>query len=98
MQSDALGRGVYYAILDSGDCFIVEDKTKRGLAVRQRSLDEKLGVEAEKGVIHDMDGIGHAVAIRWFFPKADHTIRDATIHAENLEARYTKLRELTCPD
>ena len=30
---------------------------------------KKLNVEAEKGMIHDMDGIGHWVPIRWFFPK-----------------------------
>jgi len=50
----------------------MEDKTKRGLTVKERSLDDKLKVESEKGMIHDMDGIGHWVPIRWFFPKNEY--------------------------
>ena len=47
----------------------MEDKTKRGLTVKETSIDEKLNVKADKGMIHDMDGIGHWVPIRWYFPK-----------------------------
>jgi len=49
----------------------MEDKTKGGLTVQERSIDEKYNVEAEKGMIYDMDGIGHKVGIRWFFPKKE---------------------------
>ena len=76
----------------------MEDSTKRGLTVQKRSLDENIHVEVEKGVIYDMDGIGHFVPIRWFFPKTDHTIQDIMTHANEMEEKYTKLRELTCPD
>jgi len=76
----------------------MEDKTKRGLTVKERSVDEKLNVEAEKGMIHDMDGIGHWVPIRWYFPKSDYTLEKVLVFAEDMEKRYTKLRELTCPD
>lgn len=77
---------------------LLEDKTKRGLSVIERSLDEKMGVEAEKGVIHDMDGIGHRVGIRWYFPKSQFTFDDVLKKAEEIEERYRKIREMTCPD
>ncbi len=76
----------------------MEDKTKRGLTVKERSLDEKLKVEAEKGMIHDMDGIGHLVPIRWFFPKSEFDLDKILVHAEAMENKYKELRELTCPD
>ena len=76
----------------------MEDKTKRGLTVKERSLDEKLNVEAEKGMIHDMDGIGHWVPIRWFFPKSQFNLDQVLVHAEAMDKRYIELRELTCPD
>jgi len=76
----------------------MEDKTKRGLTVKERSLDEKLNVEAEKGMIHDMDGIGHWVPIRWFFPKSQFNLDQVLVHAEAMDNRYIELRELTCPD
>ena len=76
----------------------MEDKTKRGLTVKERSIDEKLNVEAEKGMIHDMDGIGHSVPIRWYFPKTVYDLEKVLLHAEVMEKKYTELRELTCPD
>ena len=76
----------------------MEDKTKRGLTVKETSVDEKLNVIADKGMIHDMDGIGHWVPIRWYFPKNDYDLSQVEIHAEKMEKKYTKLRELTCPD
>ncbi len=76
----------------------MEDKTKRGLTVKERSHDEKLKVEAEKGMIHDMDGIGHWVPIRWFFPKNEYDLDEVLFHAEAMEKKYTELRELTCPE
>ncbi len=76
----------------------MEDKTKRGLAVKETSIDEKLGVRADKGMIHDMDGIGHWVPIRWYFSKDSFGLKQVLIHAEAMEKKYAELRELTCPD
>jgi len=91
-------KGTFYFIKDSDTHLIVEDKTKRGLTVRERSLDEKTNVEADKGMIHDLDGIGHWVPIRWFFPKSDYTLENVLEHAEEMEKKYKELRELTCPE
>ena len=93
-----LKKGIFYIIKESKDDLIMEDRTKRGLTVKERSVDEKLKVDAEKGMIHDMDGIGHWVPIRWFFPKNQYDIDKVVIHAEAMEKKYKDLRELTCPD
>ena len=93
-----LKKGSFYFIKESETDLIMEDKTKRGLTVKERSIDEKLNVEAEKGMIHDMDGIGHWVPIRWFFPKKEFDLNKVLIHAEAMEKKYKDLRELTCPD
>jgi hypothetical protein len=93
-----LKKGSFYFIKESGTDFIMEDKTKRGLTVKERSIDEKLNVEAEKGMIHDMDGIGHWVPIRWYFPKNEYNFDKVLFHAETMEKKYRELRELTCPD
>ena len=76
----------------------MEDKTKRGLSIKETSVDDKLQVKADKGMIHDMDGIGHWVPIRWYFPKNNFTLETVLEYAEDMEKRYTELRELTCPD
>lgn len=76
----------------------MEDKTKRGLTVQEHSLDENYEVEVEKGVIYDMDGIGHKVAIRWYFPKKDFDLKKVIEFAESMETRYKKFRDETCPD
>ena len=91
-------KGIFYFIKDGDTHLIVEDKTKRGLTVRERSLDEKTNVEADKGMIHDLDGIGHWVPIRWFFPKSDYTLENVLEHAEEMEKKYKEMRELTCPE
>jgi hypothetical protein len=93
-----LKKGSFYFIKDGENYLIMEDKTKRGLTVKERSIDEKLNVEAEKGMIHDMDGIGHWVPIRWFFPKKQYDLGQVLQHAEAMEKKYNELRELTCPD
>ena len=91
-------KGTFYFIKDGDTHLIVEDKTKRGLTVRERSLDEKTNVEADKGMIHDLDGIGHWVPIRWFFPKLNYTLENVLEHAEEMEKKYKEMRELTCPE
>lgn len=93
-----LQKGSFYFLKDGGAEIIMEDKTKRGLAVKETSVDEKINVKADKGMIHDMDGIGHWVPIRWYFPKESYELSQVLAHAEAMEKRYVKLRELTCPD
>ena len=94
-----LERGAFFRILDGGDSYVLADMTKRGLEVRSRSADEAMmGVEADKGIIHDMDGIGHEVPIRWFFPKGRYGLGDVVEPARRLEEKYARLREATCPD
>ena len=94
-----LESGSFFRILDGGDSYVLADMTKRGLEPRSRSADATmLGAEADMGIIHDMDGIGHEVPIRWFFPKGRHGLEDVLAQARGLEEKYTKLRDLTCPD
>ncbi|MGQ0772570.1 MAG: hypothetical protein ACT4NT_07360 [Nitrososphaerota archaeon] len=93
-----LKKGSFYLIKDAKDDLIMEDRTKRGLTVREHTLDENLQVPADKGMIHDMDGIGHWVPIRWYFPKNNYDLTQVLVHAEKMEKKYTELRELTCPD
>jgi hypothetical protein len=95
-----LKRGQFYFIYDCNDdaTIILEDKTKRGLDVRERSIDEKYGVEAEKGMIYDMDGAGHTVSIRWYFPRANYQLQYVIKIAEEIDANYKAIREITCPD
>ena len=93
-----LKKGSFYFIKEDNTDIILEDKTKRGLEIKETSVDEKLNVKADKGMIHDMDGIGHWVPIRWYFSKESFELSQVVIHAEAMEEKYTKLRELTCPD
>ena len=93
-----LKKGSFYFIKEDNTDIILEDKTKRGLEIKETSVDEKLNVKADKGMIHDMDGIGHWVPIRWYFSKESFELSKVVIHAEAMEEKYTKLRELTCPD
>lgn len=93
-----LKKGSFYFIKDSDTDLILEDKTKRGLTIKETSIDEKLGVTADKGMIHDMDGIGHWVPIRWYFSKTEFDLDQVLEYAEAMEKKYTELRELTCPE
>ncbi|MDC4230833.1 MAG: hypothetical protein M8319_00695 [Nitrosopumilus sp.] len=93
-----LKKGSFYFIKDGNTNLVMEDNTKRGLTVKETSIDEKLNVKADKGMIHDMDGIGHWVPIRWYFPKTSYDLSQVTVHAEAMEKKYIELRELTCPD
>ena len=93
-----LKKGVFYFIKDGESDIILEDKTKRGLTVQDTSIDEKINVMSDKGMIHDMDGIGHWVPIRWYFSKDLYNLSDVSFHADAMEKKYLELRELTCPD
>ena len=92
-----LEKGSFYFIKDVDVDIILEDKTKRGLEIKETSVDENLKVKSDKGMIHDMDGIGHWVPIRWYFSKDSFDLSAVLIHANNMEKKYTELRELTCP-
>jgi hypothetical protein len=93
-----LKKGSFYYIKDGNSDIIMEDKTKRGLTIKETSVDEKLKVKADKGMIHDMDGIGHWVPIRWYFAKSQFDLNQVLEYAEDMDKKYTELRELTCPD
>ena len=93
-----LKKGSFYFIKDNDSEYVLEDKTKRGLAIKETSEDETLHVNSDKGMIHDMDGIGHWVVIRWYFSKVSFDLSKVEEYAEKMEKKYTELRELTCPD
>ena len=98
MEEKLIKKGQFFFIYDSYSTLLLEDKTKRGLTPIEKSLDEKFGVDADKGMIYDMDGIGHKVGIRWYFPKSQFSFDDVLKKAMEMEERYTKIREETCPD
>lgn len=98
MEQKLLKKGEFFFIYDSDSVLLLEDKTKRGLTSVEKSFDEKFGVEADKGMIYDMDGIGHKVGIRWYFPKSQFSFDDVLKKAMDMEERYRKIREETCPD
>ena len=97
-ELSVLKKGIFYVIRDDVTDIIMEDKTKRGLTVQERTTDEKYNVMADKGMIYDMDGIGHKVGIRWYFPKDQFAFEQVLEHAKEMEEKYRKIREETCPD
>ena len=97
-QGNLIKKGHFYFIYDNDLNFVLEDKTKRGLEVRENVFDEKLSVQADKGLIYDLNGIGHKVGIRWYFPKSKYRLDHVIKIGEEMELRYKKIREMTCPD
>jgi hypothetical protein len=97
-QGNLIKKGRFYFIYDNDLNFVLEDKTKRGLEVRENVFDEKLSVQADKGMIYDLNGIGHKVGIRWYFPKSKYRLDHVIKIGEEMELRYKKIREMTCPD
>ncbi|MDQ5868623.1 MAG: hypothetical protein M3530_02720 [Thermoproteota archaeon] len=59
--------GQFYFIYDDPVKFVVEDKTKRGLPVLENSINDNVGLIAEKGRFYDANNRGHVVSIRWHF-------------------------------
>jgi hypothetical protein len=55
-------------------------------------------VEADMGTIHDMNGRGYKVGIRWYFPQLKYGLDQVIKVAEEIELRYKAIREMTCPD
>ena len=97
-QGNLVKKGQFYFIFDSSSHFVLEDKTKRGLEVHERVMDEKYGVEVDRGMIHDTEGIGHKMGIRWYFPKSKFSLDQVVNIAKEIESRYKAIRDLTCPD
>jgi hypothetical protein len=97
-QGNLIKKGRFYFIYDGDLDLVLEDKTKRGLEVREFVFDEKLGVQADRGTIYDLNGIGHKVAIRWYFPKSKYSLEHVVKIGEEIELRYKAIREVTCPD
>ena len=82
-----LEKGSFYFVKDGEFDLILEDKTKRGLTIKETSIDENLKVKSDKGMIHDMDGIGHWVPIRWYFSKNSYDLSAVLIHANAMEKK-----------
>ncbi len=97
-QNTPIKVGQFYSIFDDGHSFVLEDKTKKGLEVIDKSYDDKYSTEADKGMIYDVDGIGHRVGIRWYFTKSKYPIGNILTIADGLDAKYREIREMTCPD
>ena len=97
-QGNLIKKGQFYFIYDHDLELVLEDKTKRGLEVRENVLDEKFGVQSDNGTIYDLDGIGHKVGIRWYFPKKKYKLDHVVRIGEEIESRYRAIREITCPD
>ncbi len=93
-----LKKSEYYFIKENDESFVLEDRTKRGLTIKETSIDEKFNVTADKGMIHDMDGIGHWMPIRWYYSKDSFDLDAVIEHAEDMEKKYIAMRELTCPE
>ena len=52
---------------------------------------KKTGIETIRGMIYDMEGIGHKVAIRWLYPKTRYEINSVVNDAEKIEKKYRKI-------
>jgi hypothetical protein len=98
IEKDLLKGGQFYFIYDgTSQNFIVVDKTKRGLPVVENSIDESVGLLAEKGRFYDGNGRGHVVPIRWYFPKDKYTLEKVCEFADTLDIHYRAIMEETCP-
>jgi hypothetical protein len=91
-------KGKFYFIYENPENWILEDKTKRGLEVREKAQDKERNTWSEKGIIYDMDGIGHKVNIRVLYPKNAFTFEKVEQDAKIMEKKYLELREMTCPE
>lgn len=93
-----INKGISYRIREGDIHYILEDSTKDGLSAVDRVPDGDLqSVETERGIIHDMDGIGRHVPIRRYFPKGSYGIEDVLIRAVEMDRKYAAIRETSCP-
>ena len=98
IETTPLRKGRFYFIFEIPDFYVLTDKTKRGLEVRDHFIDEKTGIESVRGIIYDMEGTGHKVAIKWLYPKSRYDLISVIEDAEKMEQKYREIREMTCPD
>ena len=91
-------KGKFYFIFEDSQFLLLVDKTKRGLEVKDTITDENSKVISERGMIYDMEGTGHKVVKRWFYPKSMYDLEFVTTIAERMEKKYFEIREMTCPD
>ena len=75
-------------------------KTRQSAVWRYREFvfEEKFGVQAERGIIYDINGKGHKVGIRWYFPKSKYRMDHVIKIGEEMDLRYKAIREMTCPE
>ena len=90
-------KGKFYFIFEDTNNWVLEDKTKRGLDVKEKTIDPEKNILSDKGVIYDMDGRGHKVNIRWFYPKNEFSVHEVENNAQIMEKRYREIQEITCP-
>ena len=93
-----LKKGRFYFIFEDANNWVLEDKTKRGLEVKEKTNDSEKNVLSDKGVVYDMDGRGHKVNIRWYYPKNKFSVHEVENNAQVMEKRYREIQEITCPD
>jgi hypothetical protein len=97
-EPNSIRKGKFYFIFEDSQFLVLVDKTKRGLEVKDTLTDENSKVISERGMIYDMEGTGHKVVKRWFYPKSKYDLNFVTIIAERMEKKYNEIREMTCPD
>jgi hypothetical protein len=90
-------KGKFYFIYEDASFWILEDKTKRGLEIKEKTKDRVKNVVVDKGIIYDMDGKGNKVNIRSYYSKKDFEFQNVEKDALAMEKRYLELREITCP-
>ncbi len=91
-------KGKFYFIFENDNNWVLEDKTKRGLEVKEKTNDAEKNVLSDKGVIYDMDGRGHKVNIRWYYPKTKFSVHEVENNAQIMEKQYREIQEITCPN
>ena len=97
-EPNLVKKGKFYFIFEDSQFLILVDKTKRGLEVKDTINDENSKVISERGMIYDMEGTGHKVVKRWFYPKSQYNLEFITVIAERMKKKYNEIREMTCPD
>ncbi len=97
-EPNSIKKGKFYFIFEDSQFLVLVDKTKRGLEVKDTINDENSKVISERGMIYDMEGTGHKVVKRWFYPKSKYDLDFVTFVAERMEKKYNEIREMTCPD
>ena len=97
-EPNLVKKGKFYFMFEDSKFLILVDKTKRGLEVKDTINDKNSKVISERGMIYDMEGTGHKVVKRWFYPKSQYDLEFITVIAERMEKKYNEIREMTCPD